>query len=186
MTTVRTLQRLGRMVRTGERTMFRWLLFVLAIVGTTSPTAFATEYILQVETVGYIDKPAGEAKPEETVLRAIEVVGQPNSVFYGKAKIGKHSVLLIGRLSAAEGGDFVVDIRYVDAFDTGVTIPNQNGEPKRVLNTTSSKTTITVSLGDPVVLGGLNTTSVATLNGTRRHTRTNVRHVFVLNRFEPE
>jgi hypothetical protein len=141
------------------------------------------DYVIRVETIGYIDKPAAEAKPKETVLRAIEVVAQPESTFYGKVNVGKHTLLVAGELLTAKTGGFHVHIHYVHSLDRGVTVPSRNGKPKRVLDTSSLQTNIAVSLGKPVTLGGLDT-SIGTSDPQPRDTKSRIRYVLVFNKYK--
>ena len=163
--------------------MIRYVFLGLAIQCALSEATIGDDYVLRVETVGYIDKPAAEAKPKESVLRTIEVVARLDSKFYGKVNVGKHTLLVAGELLTTKTGGFHVHIHYVHTLDTGVTIPIQNGKRKRVLDTSSLQTQMAVSLGKPVTLGGCEYSS-GTSDPQPRHTKSKIRYVLVLNKYK--
>ncbi|MAG93024.1 MAG: hypothetical protein CMJ48_04675 [Planctomycetaceae bacterium] len=149
---------------------------------TQPKTTGATDFVLRVETTGFVDEPVADTKPKETVLRAIEVVVRPDSRFYGKLEMGKRSLLLVGEIHAAKDGTFDVHVRYVDTLETDETIPTTTGKPQRVLQTSSTKTQVTATLGERVILGGFET-SVVAFNPKRKHTQTKRYDVLVINKY---
>ncbi len=163
--------------------MIRCIFLGLAIQCVLPEATIADDYVIRVETVGYVDRPAAEVKPKETVVRVIEVVARLDSKFYGKVNVGKHTLLVAGELLTAKTGGFHVHIHYVHTLDTGFTIPIQNGKRKRVLDTSALQTQIVVSLGKPVTLGGLDTSTV-TSDPQPRDTKSRIRYVLVLNKYK--
>ncbi len=152
------------------------------VKGATPSATFADDYLLRVETTGFVDEPVAETKPKETVLRAVEVVVRPDLPFYGKLEMGKRTLLLVGKLRATEDGTFDVHLRYVDTLDMGETISTKSGKPRRVLKTSACESNVSVPLGKRVILGGLET-RLGAFDPKRKDTQTKMYHVLVLDKY---
>ena len=136
--------------------MNRFILLAIAVACSWASAAFAGDYLVRVDTMGYVDRPAAEKDPKETILRSIEVVARPGAVFHCKVRIGTHQTLtLTGKLRPVDKGNFVIEFQHVYTIDTGVTVPTEGGKRKPLLDTTTTQTMIAVPLDVPVVIGGL-------------------------------
>lgn len=141
--------------------MYLFAPIVLAIPGWCVATAVGHDYILRIDKVGYIERPADEDVPPETILGTIELLARPDSAFHGKATIGPETLTLSGKLTRTEQGkyDFILRIHVVDTIDTGQTIPAADGGREPAYETTDMETIISVNLDDRIAVGGIDTTS---------------------------
>ena len=136
--------------------MVRFILLAVAVHCSCVSATVADDYLLRIDTVGYVDRPAAEKHPKKTVLRSIEVIARPQSAFHGKTKIGaQQSLTLTGKLSPADNGKFAVQFRYVHSIDTGVTVPTEDGKPKPLLGMDMIQTSLTIALDESLTIGGL-------------------------------
>ena len=119
--------------------------------------ASGDEYLLRVDTVGYVDQPAAANDPEETTLRSIEVLAIPNAPFRAKVQLGKETMTFSGKLEPSENGTFSAAIRYAYTIDTGTRVLNAQKQVEPVLDGTSFRTIIGIAVGEPVMAGGVKT-----------------------------
>ncbi len=162
--------------------MNRFILLAFVVQCLCASIAIADDYLLRLDTIGYVDRPAAEKHPKETVLRSIEVVARPGSVFHGKVRVGTVQTLtLTGKLSPADKGGFTLLIRYVHSIDSGVTVLTEDGKRKPLLDTTAFHTTIAISLGDPVTIAGA---SSKTSQFGKPKVKSKTRYVFRLSKYE--
>ena len=162
--------------------MNRFILLAFAVHCSCAAATIADDYLLRVDTIGYVDKLASEKAPVETILRSIEVVARPRSAFHGKVNTGTQTLVVAGNLRPADSGGFVVQIRHVYSVDTGRSVPTEDGGRKPLRDTTVTQTIVTVADGDSVTLGGSDTTSSRPGKPTLR---SRTRCVLVLAKYEP-
>ncbi len=162
--------------------MNRSLLLAFAVCFSCNSAAIADDYLLRIDTIGYIDKPASEKDPKETNIRSIEVVARPESAFHSKVSTGNQTLFVVGKLLRAENGGYHVQIRYVHSIDTGISVATEDGGRKPVPDTTEIQTTTTVAVGDTVTIGGFETNASGS-GKPDRHSKT--RCVLVLAKYEP-
>ncbi len=163
-----------------DDTMNRSILLAFAVYCLCCSATNADDYLLRVETLGYVDK--SEKDPKEMILRSIEVVARPDSAFLSKVNTGTQTLLVAGKLRPADSGGFNVQIRYVYSIDTGITVPTEDGGRKSVLCKSATQTIITIAVGDSVTIGGLETT--ASESGEPK-LKSKARCVLVLTKYEP-
>ncbi len=162
--------------------MHRSMLLAFAVYCSTCSVTNADDFLLRVDTIGYIDKPASEKDPQETILRSIEVVAHPESAFYSKVKTGTQTLAVKGKLRSADSGGFNLQIRYVCSIETGIGVPTNDGGWESVPDATEIQTNITIALGESVMLGGFETKESGS-GKPECHSKT--RCVVVLARYEP-
>jgi len=162
--------------------MNRVILLAFTVQSFSAAAAIADDYVLRVDTVGYVNRPASEENPKEVVLRSIEVIARRQSTFYGKVKIGSQSLTLVGKLSPAEKGGFNVHIKYICSIDSGTTVPIEDGRRKPLPATTTVKTNVTITIGKPVTIGSLETT---TEQPGKPKQKSKTRHIMILAKYEP-
>ena len=158
------------------------VLLAVAVCCSCGSITNVDEYLLRVDTVGYVDKPTSEQDPKETVLRSIEVVARPQSSFHSKVNIGTETLVVDGKLRPADGGGFEVWIRYLYSNDTGVSVPTEGGGRKSLPDTSAIETQIAVAVGDSIDLGGGETT-VSESGKPERRSKT--RYILVLTKYTP-
>ena len=162
--------------------MSRFILLAFAVHCSCASTTIADDYLLRLDTIGYIDRPAAEKHPKETVLRSIEIVVRPQSAIYGKVRIGtKQTLTLTGKLSPTDNCRFSLQIRYVHSIDTGITVPTEDGKRKPLPDTTAIHTTATLALGDPVTIAG---SEAKTTQSGKPKDKSKRRYVLVLTKYE--
>lgn len=162
--------------------MNRVILLAFAVQSFSAAAAIADDYLLRLDTIGYVDKPASEEAPKEVVLRSIEVIARPQSQFYGKVNIGLQSLTLVGKLSPTDNGDFNVHIKYICSIDTGTTVPIEDGRRQPLPDTTVVKTNVTITIGDSVTMGRLDTT---TEQSGKPKQKSKTRYVLILAKYDP-
>jgi hypothetical protein len=162
--------------------MNRFILLAFALHCSCTATATAEDYLLRLDTMGYVDRPATEQHPNETTLRSIEVATRPESAFHCKVRMGTQQTLLTGRLSSKKNGNFTLQLRYVRSIDTGVTIPTGHCRHKPLLGTTEIDTTVTISLGDPATVASFDT---ETERSGHPKDKSKTRYVVLLTKHEP-
>jgi len=162
--------------------MNRFILIALAVQCSCAAATNADDYLLRVDTIGYVDEPASEKAPKETVLRSIEVVARPESAFHSKVTTGPQTLVMAGNLRRDDDGGFVVQIRYAHSVDTGNTVPTEDGGREPVPGKTAAQTTVKVALGDSVTLGRFETEEGAP---GKRRLKSKAMYVLVLTKYEP-
>ncbi|QDU11886.1 hypothetical protein [Gimesia aquarii] len=126
--------------------------FFLILVFYTSDTILSAseQYLLRVDTVGYIN--STEGSPKETVLNSIEVISRPNEIFRCKVQTGKDTQIMSGKLFF-EDGEFSVKIHYTCSVENGTIV---SGKP--LLDRTEVKSSnLKVVVGKSTRIGGMNT-----------------------------
>ena len=116
--------------------------------------ASGEEYLLRLDTVGYIDQPAAEKAPKEMTIRSIEVIAVPDVPFRAKVQLGKETITFSGKLKPSENGTFTAAIRYRYRRETGNTVRIKN-QVVPSLDETSLQTRIGITLGEAVLTGAL-------------------------------
>lgn len=157
--------------------MNRFILIAFAVHCTCAVATNADDYLLRVDTIGYVDEPASGEAPKETVLRSIEVLTRPKSAFHTKVTSGRQTLVMSGNLRRDDDGGFVVHVRYAHSVDTGNTVPTEGGGREPVLDKTAAQTTVTVALGESVNLGRFDTEGGAI---GKRRLKSKVMYVLVL------
>lgn len=122
-------------------------------------TSSADDYVIRIDTFGFVDKPSADKDPEEATLRSIVVMAHPNAAFHAKVTEGKETLIMNGHLQPSDNGTFKIRIHYTFSIDTGVTVITENGLPDPLPSIMEFETTVDVAVGDPVTVGGLNSTS---------------------------
>lgn len=162
--------------------MNRVILLAFAVSNLSAAAAVADDYLLRLDTIGYVDKPASEKDPKEIVLRSIEVIARPQSTFYGKVNTGSQSLTLVGKLCPTDNGGFDVHIKYICSIDTGTTVLMEDGRRQPLPDTTMVETNVTITVSDSVTIGGIDTTKEQSGNAKQR---SKTRHVLILSQYEP-
>lgn len=127
--------------------MNRFILLAFAGCCSFAATTIADDYLFRVDTIGYVDKPADEKDPEETLLHSIEVIARPESAFHGKVTIGMRTLSLAGELRHSDDGDFIVQFQHTESIDKRHTVVIENGRRKLRLETTTFGTIMKMALG---------------------------------------
>ncbi len=162
--------------------MSRWLwlgCFVLCLTATAS----GEEYVLHLDTVGYIDQPAAAEAPKETTIRSIEVLVQPNQPFRMKLQSGKETITFSGKFEPSKDknikSDFTIAIKYLYEFDSGARVAVAKNRTKPVPDITSFNTTLGINVNEPI-----NATEFITAGNKQpgKPLKSKVRFVLVLKR----
>lgn len=170
------------------------LLFVIAVQLSYTATTLAEDYLLRVDTIGFINEPVSEGDsfvkgilekdPKDRTLKSMEVVVSPGSTFHSKVKVGPQTLTLAGKLRPAEGGRFHVEVRYQDVIDTGTTVLMENG-PEPVLDISSFGTGVEIALDTPITAAGTKTTASTTSEPVIPTRSTQIRYVLTLTKYVP-
>ncbi|MFN0195934.1 MAG: hypothetical protein ACKVT0_04270, partial [Planctomycetaceae bacterium] len=154
------LVNVGQVIQFGkDAAMKRLILLAFAVASSLGSATHADDYLLRIDTVGYVDIPADEKDPKETTLRSIEVVAHPESTFHSKVttkvSTGWERLKVKGKFRPADDGGFEMQINYDYSIDTeqGVTTEDGVWIPNR--DTMSLSTTVAFVAGeDSVTLRG--------------------------------
>lgn len=163
--------------------MKRLMFFVFVVLCSWDTTATADEYLLRVDAIGYLDKSVTEVAPKETVLRSIEVVVRPDTAFHSKVITGKQTLAVSGKLRSTDDGRFDVQIRHVYAVDTGITVATKDLGRESVVDGTTMQTGIKITVGDPLTLGCVGST---TREADKPARRSETRYVLSLTKHTPD
>ncbi len=154
------------------------ILSLLAILSLCPAVAGNDEYLLRVDTIGYID--STEEFPKEIVLHSIDVLARPNQAFHSQVKVGSETLIISGRLHPVDG-EFRVQVRFAHSADTGTVV---HGEP--ILDESSVKTTVVVAAGKSVDIGfSTSTSDVITDKIEMSRVKSKQRCVLVLSEYQP-
>ncbi len=135
--------------------MFKTLWLAMIICGSWASFAFADDYLLRVDEIGFVDRLPAEKDLPETTFRSVEVVVRPDSTFHTKTVIGTETVIVSGKLCPKDKGGFSLQIHYEHTVvDTGIILPNEDGIMKPLLHIMSANTTIAIAVDESVALGG--------------------------------
>ena len=143
-----------------------------------SPSA-ADDYVIRLEASGYTDQPADVRNPKESLLYSIETLARQESAFHAKINLGTVSMTLAGTIRPSADGEFTVTIQHEHSIETGTTVPDEDGTPRPVLNTTSVGTTKTLVVGERANISGKET-EVRRLNEPAR--KSAIRYSVTLNK----
>ena len=163
--------------------MYRLFLLALTVYLSLAAIATAGDYLLRLDAIGYVDQPASETGPKQTVFHSIEVIARPQSTFHCKSQVGKQALVLAGKLHAVDISEFEVQIRYRESVDTGATVPTEGGSRKPLMNTFGIETQVTIAVGESVDLGG-DSQSQSSLPG-KPELRSKMRYLLYLVRHNP-
>ena len=163
--------------------MNRLILLAFAAHSFCGAAVIADDYLLRLDTNSYVHEAASDKEPKETVLRSIEVIARSKSKFHSRAKIGKESMTLAGKLCPADDGGFTVHITYIHLLDTGTVVQREDGSRQSLPETTRVETKITITEGGSITIGVLDTTREEL--GKPRHKSRN-RYVLTLVKYESE
>lgn len=133
--------------------MNRIILLALAVCCSCASVTIADDYLVRLDTIGHAERPVAEDDSKEAVLHRIEVVARSQSPFHAKVRMGMQTLVLAGKLSPDDSGDFRVQFRYVHSVDTGTTAPSKDGGQTPVINTSAMQTSLVIAVGDTVTLG---------------------------------
>jgi len=163
----------------------------------------AEDYLLKIETHGYIDavvpddfklneslpdpqsgKPPArrEGEPEQKLLRSIEVIVRPDADFRTKSVNGKQTIRLTGRMTSKGDGKFDVTFRHAMLTISDTTVLVEEGVEEPIINITEMQTQITADLDQSVMLGD-SLSATQTKDGIKRVTKNTSR--LKLTRYEP-
>jgi len=160
----------------------RYLFPALLLIGVSAGPAHAGDlYLVRIDMVGYVDRPATE-EPVERTLRSLEVLTQPNTQFHGKTQTASQTLQVSGSFRRDDEGKFDVQIRCQESIDTGDTILVAENVREPLLAVTSVDRTITVTPGERVKLGGCDT--LTSMMG-KPDLKTSIRFEMVLTKYEP-
>jgi len=109
-------------------------------------TAFAEPLLVKVETVGFENAREKTEKPK--LMRSLEVVTEPGSVFFARTMVGKETLAISGTLKLAKDGRFELHLRNAHSKKQA------DGKP----TSTSSLGPIQVQLGKRIVVSGVEST----------------------------
>lgn len=158
--------------------VYQTLLNLFAVLLVFNSHVLADDYVLCLDTVGYVNAPTNEEQPKGTVIRSIEAVARPQTDFYSKAALDtKQSLLLSGEITSLGAGKFKVSLRHVYSHSTGVISGPKKGGHRPEPDIEELRTVVTVTVGKPITLGETATISNHE-NGGR--TKTVHRHVLLL------
>ena len=92
------------------------------------------------------------------------------------------TLILSGKLQPTDGGDFEINIQYRHVIDTGKTFPTKDGRGKPRLNVTEFQTTIAITEGKSVNMGGIETNR--SYPGKPAY-KSKTRFVLVISKYKP-
>ena len=131
---------------------------LLLVLHSIAVAAGAEEYVVQVETLGYLNAPAAAAAPAEVPLRSVELVCRPDVLSRSDVKTGNERLTLNATLHRKSNNVFSLDIDYFYSIDTGDSYIDLSGACVKRADGTRAQTEMSVQMGSPAVLGGLITT----------------------------
>lgn len=164
--------------------MIRLLVVNFAMACQFANAAIADDYIVRVDTIGYIDRPATEEKLTETVLQSIEVVTDANLRFHGKVTLGARTLQLRGKLTLSDTGDVFVQIRYADCVELSETVLTETGKSEPLLDESKIQSGISIPLGKPTTIGGFENTKTQTQNAATKSTKSKLNYVLIVKKNE--
>ena len=157
--------------------MFKTPLLAMVMCCSWASFAFAEDYLLRVDVIGFVDRLTSEKDQAEQTLRSVEVVVRPDSTFHTKIKTGPETVIVSGKLSSRDNGGFSLDIVYEHTVvDIEIILPNEEGIQKPLRHTTRVNTTIAIAVDESVVLGG-NETKHGEPSHPIKHSKTRITSV---------
>ncbi len=162
--------------------MFKTQLLAMVICCTWASSAIAEDYLLRIDAIGFVDRPASEKDLPEKTLQSVEVVVRPDSTFHTKTIIGAETVIVSGKLCPKDKGGFSLQIRYEHTVDTGIILPNEEGIKKPLLDIMAVQTSIDLAIDESVALGGCET-KVGDMVNPEKHSKTRI--VSVLTKYTP-
>lgn len=92
------------------------------------------------------------------------------------------SLTLVGKLCPTDNAGFDVHKKYICSFDTGTTVLIEDGRRQPLPDTTMVETNVTITVGDSVTIGGIDTTKEPSGKAKQR---LRTRHVLILSQYEP-
>ncbi|MDA0835996.1 MAG: hypothetical protein O2955_20015 [Planctomycetota bacterium] len=135
--------------------MKRLILLAFVVFCALASTTYAEDYLLRIDTVGYVDVPADEKEPKETVLRSIEVVSRPESTFHSKVTTkvatGLETLKVKGKLYPADDGGFEMQINYDYKIDLAEGVTTEDGVWVPNRKTMGLSTTVAFAAGEDSV-----------------------------------
>ncbi len=132
--------------------LFLLTLFVLCF---NPASAWAEDYLLNVETFHTRLQPRSGKLPEKTVPHNMEIRIQPDVPFHSKVRLGKETLTLAGKLSITKEENLILDVSFQWEYDTGDKVVVRPGVWEPVLDTEGISTTIgVVELDQQTILGG--------------------------------
>ena len=136
--------------------MFKSLVLAMVICCSGASSAIAEDYLLRIDEIGFVDRPASERDLPESTLRSVEIVVRPDSTFHTKTINGAETVAVSGKLSPQEKGGFLLQILYsYRVVDTDISVPNEHGIKIPGLNTFGVNTEIELALDESVATSSL-------------------------------
>lgn len=157
--------------------MTRYLLSMIPVL-LISPAAFAEEYLIRVEAVGYEDVAVSEKVPDERLFHSIEVSAGPDREFFSQVRMGTETLSVEGRLNPEADGNLSLEIKHGHEADTGASVPTGEGTREPVLDETRIETRIQCKLGQRILVGGIETVATSNVAGKESTTKSK-RHFFV-------
>ncbi len=155
------------------------ILSLFAMLSLCHGAAGNDEYLLRVDTIGYLD--STEEVPKESVLHSIEVLARANETFHSKVSVGSETLIMSGKLHQQDG-EFRVQFRSTHSVDTGTVI---RGAPP-VSNKTGVQTTVVVAAGKSIVIGDVTATRDETTDKSEiARVKSNKRFVLLLSEYQP-
>lgn len=142
--------------------MLRWFLFGCLFFGLTV-TGKAEEYVLYLEEIERIDQPLANKALQETIVRRVEVLVEPNKPFRLKMQAGKETIVFSGKIKPNEEKNkeakehYLIDVRYRWELDTGLKVLIAKDKWKPLPSIRGINTTLGLSLGQPVTAGEIST-----------------------------
>lgn len=168
--------------------MKRLILLAFAVLCSLASATHADDYLLRVDTVGYVDIPASEKDPQETILRSVEVVARPESTFHSKVttkvSTGSETLKVKGKFRPADDGGFEMQIEYRYSIDTDQGVPTADGGRIPGRTTTAIATRVAIAAGeDSVSLSGP-LVKIENEEG-KPERRSKIRYVLHLSKYTP-
>lgn len=152
--------------------MNRVILLVFSVFISCVSDAVGNDYILRIDTIGYFEEPASAIEPKETTLQSIEVVVRPDFPFHARVRLGAERIVLSGKLSLADDGDFSLKLKYLHSVYATLTVAGKNESQEVLFRSTGSEKKLTISLDIAQIIADLTAQSSSpgkeTLNSKSR------------------
>lgn len=162
--------------------MMRVVVFGCTVLFALSSAAFGGDYLLRLETVGYVAQPIDDRVPTEAPLRSMELLVRPGQRFYARTTMGEHSVMARGQLNAVGANEqFSVQLEFRQERDTGINVQVAPGQRARTLDKQAHSTHWTGRIGERRRVGEM----IVTTDDQRGRKETRSSLFLTLTKYEP-
>ena len=127
----------------------------LLIILAATP-AMGGDYLLTVERVETVTtEEEGHSHVEKTSQQTLEVLCRPGMPFLGRVIEGPETTTVAGELQEVKDGKVRIKISFSHSVDTGLTVLTPSGVREKVMNFRSTRTTVELVPGVPLISSGI-------------------------------